>query len=119
MSSHAYTLVGCFEYKGNKLVKIRNPHGQGEWQGAWSDNDRNWTKDMKTKCEFGQEGDDGTFYMSLSDFHSNFGITTICKVRDNFAFQSVKVTPSEEGVWIKFTIDSSGEGHVSVIQQNP
>ena len=39
VSSHAYTLVGCFEYKGNKLVKIRNPHGQGEWQGAWSDND--------------------------------------------------------------------------------
>lgn len=54
MNSHAYTLVGCFEYKNLRLVKIRNPHGEREWAGEWNDNDTKWTKDMKQKVEFGQ-----------------------------------------------------------------
>lgn len=27
-----------------RMVKIRNPHGQGEWQGAWSDRSPLWEK---------------------------------------------------------------------------
>ena len=68
VNSHAYTLYGCYEYKGKRLVKIRNPHGEGEWNGDWSDGDSKWTNDMKKNCEFGQDGDDGTFYMSITDF---------------------------------------------------
>ena len=50
--SHAYTLIGAYEYKGTRLVKIRNPHGSGEWTGDWNDNDLKWTNDMKSKCKF-------------------------------------------------------------------
>lgn len=57
--------------------------------------------------------------MTIEDFHKYFALSTICKVRDNYAFQSVKITPNPEGSWIKFTIEESGEGHVSVIQPNP
>lgn len=71
---------------------------------------------MKQKVEFGQQGDDGTFYMSCDDFKTYFGLTTICKVNDNFAFQSVRVAPSGDGNWVKFTIENPGEGHIQVIQ---
>ena len=42
MSRHAYTLVGvAVTQAGNKLLRIRNPHGKGnsEWQGKWSRSD--------------------------------------------------------------------------------
>lgn len=52
--SHAYSLLGVYEVvndgewrraskysKGKKerLVKLRNPWGKGEWNGDWSDHD--------------------------------------------------------------------------------
>lgn len=59
--SHAYSLLGVYElvYENNnyrrlhsyerrkykkieKLIKLRNPWGKGEWKGKWSDHDKNW-----------------------------------------------------------------------------
>lgn len=34
---HAYSLLRAEEVDGLKLVQVRNPHGQGEWTGDWSD----------------------------------------------------------------------------------
>lgn len=34
---HAYSILETREVKGERLVKIRNPWGHSEWQGAWSD----------------------------------------------------------------------------------
>ena len=42
-TNHAYTLIGAYHTGGHRLVKIRNPWGQFEWNKAWNDNDRNWT----------------------------------------------------------------------------
>ena len=35
--------------KGKKcvLVKLRNPHGSGEWNGKWSDKSDEWTPELK------------------------------------------------------------------------
>jgi len=70
---------------------------------------------MKTKCEFQSTGDDGTFYMPIKDYKTYFEETTICKVWDSYVSQTIKITPIEEGNWVKFSIDSSEEGFVSVI----
>ena len=56
--SHAYSLLAVYEliYENNgwrrriggekgkieKLVKLRNPWGKGEWNGKWSDHDKRW-----------------------------------------------------------------------------
>eukprot|EP00961_Rhodomonas_salina_P023356 313668-Rhodomonas_salina.2 len=49
---------------------------QLEWNGAWSDKDtRNWTPALKTEMNFTDE-DDGTFFMSISDFMKRFTTLT-------------------------------------------
>jgi calpain-15 len=44
---HAYSVISAMEYKGVKLLKIRNPWGQFEWDGDWSDHSSLWTDEMK------------------------------------------------------------------------
>ena len=29
-----------------RLVKLRNPHGMGEWNGKWSDKSDAWTPEL-------------------------------------------------------------------------
>ena len=39
IAKHAYTIFGVYENKDlgiPRLVKLRNPHGRGEWTGPWS-----------------------------------------------------------------------------------
>ena len=46
IGGHAYTLISCHELvvqdQKVRLVKIRNPWGDHEWKGAWSDNSDLW-----------------------------------------------------------------------------
>ena len=32
---------------GEKLIKMRNPWGYGEWKGDWSDDSSKWTSALK------------------------------------------------------------------------
>lgn len=46
-SGHEYSLIGCYEVFYNdgaiqQLVKIRNPWGEGEYNGDWSDKSEKW-----------------------------------------------------------------------------
>ena len=50
-----------------KLIKLRNPWGDFEWTGDWSDQSANWTPELKSELNFTDE-DDGMFWMSFVDF---------------------------------------------------
>ena len=51
---------------------MRNPWGNFEWHGDWSDRDTiNWTSELKSKLDF-QNKNDGSFWMSWNDFFYNF-----------------------------------------------
>lgn len=43
ISGHAYSVISYHEGAGYSLVKLRNPWGQGEWNGDWSDKSDKWT----------------------------------------------------------------------------
>lgn len=67
---HAYSLLLVIELDDNKLIKLRNPHGQGgqEWKGDWSDKSPLWTQRLKALAgkEYSDK-DDGSFFISLND----------------------------------------------------
>ena len=40
---HAYSVMDAREIDGKRLLKVRNPWGESEWTGAWSDGSEEWT----------------------------------------------------------------------------
>lgn len=68
VSGHAYTMLGVHTYKGERLVKCRNPWGQEEYKGPWGDQDtRKWTAEAK-KALGHERKNDGTFFVPYSTF---------------------------------------------------
>ena len=64
VAGHAYSLLEIieFDHQGEevRLLRLRNPWGQGEWEGDWSDKSPLWTSALRKKYNVKIE-DDGTF----------------------------------------------------------
>uniref|UniRef100_A0A8C8JU06 calpain-2 n=1 Tax=Oncorhynchus tshawytscha TaxID=74940 RepID=A0A8C8JU06_ONCTS len=73
------SLLGCsIDCSG---VLIRNPWGQVEWTGAWSDDSREWDgvrPEEKSKLDHSAE--DGEFWMAYSDFLRQYSKLEICNL---------------------------------------
>uniref|UniRef100_A0A8C6JRF6 Uncharacterized protein n=1 Tax=Melopsittacus undulatus TaxID=13146 RepID=A0A8C6JRF6_MELUD len=85
VKGHAYSVTGAEEvyYRGRleKLVRLRNPWGEVEWTGAWSDNAPEWNYiDPKQKQALDKQVDDGEFWMAFSDFQRQFTRLEICNL---------------------------------------
>ncbi|KAJ6589384.1 hypothetical protein B0H19DRAFT_1248929 [Mycena capillaripes] len=77
--NHAYSVLRTIEYTGKSGIKkrflvLRNPCGQAEWNGPWSDGSSNWTPEwMEALPLLGHVfGDPGKFIMEYKDFLSCF-----------------------------------------------
>ncbi|XP_072562419.1 calpain-1 catalytic subunit-like [Paramormyrops kingsleyae] len=85
VKGHAYSITGVDEvaYKGTptKLIRIRNPWGEVEWTGPWSDNSREWSGiDPSVRSRLHNRSEDGEFWMSFSDFMREFSRLEICNL---------------------------------------
>ncbi|MCJ1402545.1 hypothetical protein MMC11_005765 [Xylographa trunciseda] len=66
VAMHAYSIMEARELNGERLVKIRNPWGKTEWQGAWSDGSSEWTPEWMQALNH-RFGNDGIFWISYKD----------------------------------------------------
>uniref|UniRef100_A0AAY4E4U3 Calpain 2, (m/II) large subunit a n=1 Tax=Denticeps clupeoides TaxID=299321 RepID=A0AAY4E4U3_9TELE len=94
VKGHAYSLTGAIEvnYRGRKekLVRVRNPWGQVEWTGAWSDSSSEWNSVDPSDRE-NVKADDGEFWMSYTDFIRHYSRLEICTLTpDTLSSDSVK-----------------------------
>ena len=55
-------VLNAEEIDGIRLLRVRNPWGNHEWKGRWSDGSREWTKELLKHFDY-TFADDGTFYM--------------------------------------------------------
>ncbi|KAI5460707.1 hypothetical protein BGZ63DRAFT_357632 [Mariannaea sp. PMI_226] len=67
IENHEYSIQKAVEIDGQRLLRLKNPWGKGEWQGAWSDGSKEWTPEWLTKLDH-RFGDDGDFWISYEDF---------------------------------------------------
>ena len=121
IAGHAYSILDVFEIpkarskkprKTSRLLRIRNPWGNYEWNGKWCDNSeevmknkeriekvlKEKYKDTNEKIDFTQ--DDGAFLMRFSDFRKIFNNIFFCQ----------NLPPSYIGVrfYDKWTKNNSG-----------
>ncbi|KAF9009892.1 hypothetical protein BDQ17DRAFT_1299500 [Cyathus striatus] len=70
MGGHAYSVLRAVECRGKRFVVVRNPWGDTEWTGPWSDGSKEWKgKWLEVLPELGHVfGDDGQFVMEYKDF---------------------------------------------------
>ncbi|EHH50512.1 hypothetical protein EGM_01356, partial [Macaca fascicularis] len=85
VKSHAYSVTGVEEvdFQGHpeRLIRLRNPWGEVEWSGAWSDDAPEWNHiDPQRKEELDKKVEDGEFWMSFSDFVRQFSRLEICNL---------------------------------------
>ncbi|KAB1277298.1 Calpain-3 [Camelus dromedarius] len=110
VKGHAYSVTGLEEalFQGEKvkLVRLRNPWGQVEWNGSWSDSWKDWSfvdKDEKARLEH-QVTEDGEFWMSYDDFIYHFTKLEICNLTAD-ALESDKLqtwtVSVNEGRWVR------------------
>ncbi|EAX95710.1 Clan CA, family C2, calpain-like cysteine peptidase [Trichomonas vaginalis G3] len=73
VQGHAYSVLQAVEVKGFQLLQLRNPWGDSEWNGDWSDKSPLWTKHPDIAKQLGHtDVDDGMFWITFKDFCANY-----------------------------------------------
>uniref|UniRef100_A0A8C3TBA7 Calpain 12 n=1 Tax=Chelydra serpentina TaxID=8475 RepID=A0A8C3TBA7_CHESE len=78
---HAYSVTLDHGGKKLKLLRLRNPWGQVEWNGRWSDHSPLWAGlDPQLQKSMQVRKEDGEFWMQLADFLRYFDALEICSL---------------------------------------
>ncbi|CAI2382511.1 unnamed protein product [Moneuplotes crassus] len=100
VSGHVYSIIRVREGLGVKLLNIRNPWGEFEWNGAWGNESEEWTEEMKEEFDPILGANDGSFWMCLEDFMMKFNDIAICKIQNydeiRFKGKFLKVKSKDE-----------------------
>ncbi|XP_006136645.2 calpain-1 catalytic subunit [Pelodiscus sinensis] len=85
VKGHAYSVTGAkqinFRGQSVNLIRMRNPWGEVEWTGSWSDNSSEWNVvDPSVGQQLRIKMEDGEFWMSFQDFLREFSRLEICNL---------------------------------------
>uniref|UniRef100_A0A158Q8T4 Calpain catalytic domain-containing protein n=1 Tax=Elaeophora elaphi TaxID=1147741 RepID=A0A158Q8T4_9BILA len=112
VKGHAYSITGMKMVNGPRgnipLLRIRNPWGnEQEWNGAWSDNSKEWTYiSQQQRNEMGLVfAHDGEFWMSFNDFVRYFEKMEICNLGPEVMDEVYQMTgvQSSQNAWATYT----------------
>ena len=125
---HAYAVLQALEIDTGKavekVVKLRNPWGNFEYSGDWSDYSSKWTDELKEKYEFNKKND-GIFFMAYDDFMQYFISLGISKLHEDYIVSNIKIN-KEKNIkcqLIKVKAKNSGNkkiySYLQLYEKNP
>ncbi|XP_066509206.1 calpain-2 catalytic subunit-like [Hoplias malabaricus] len=125
VKGHAYSLTAATEvqYCGRleKLVRMRNPWGQVEWTGAWSDGSSEWNS-VDPSERPNANAEDGEFWMSFSEFMQQYSRVEICTLTPD-AITSEAVRPwsvcNHTGTWRRGSTAGGCRNNPNTFWMNP
>jgi len=101
----------------DNILKIKNPWGKNEWIGDWSDYSNLWRDDLKLKLNYNPQ--DNCFYMNFKDFKHYFSKIQICKVHENFDYNSIEINQKLQSYsLVKLTVAQNLNKNKNVINNN-
>lgn len=122
---HAYTLIAAKQKNGVKLFELRNPWGDYEWGGDWSDRSPLWTPAMKAFFQPSLDSHDGRFWISKADFRNYFSDIDIvyerCTMGRKWAEARLQLTTEGSdmcGKIVVLEIDKPAAGFVTLMQRD-
>jgi hypothetical protein len=121
---HAYTIITILkmEENGVRLVKLKNPWGNREFSGDWSDRSRKWTPELKKKYNYEGDKNEGIFFMSFDDFYKYFGMLDIAKLEEGYqtVFCKIKKTEALKCQLIELVGNQDNQNaYIQLYQKNP
>uniref|UniRef100_A0A8C7DRP2 Calpain 1, (mu/I) large subunit b n=1 Tax=Oncorhynchus kisutch TaxID=8019 RepID=A0A8C7DRP2_ONCKI len=127
VKGHAYSVTGLkqvdFRGRMERLIRIRNPWGQVEWTGAWSDNSSEWNAiDPTEREDMNCHMEDGEFWMPFQEFLRQFSRLEICNLTADALSddsQSFWNTIKFDGGWRKGSTAGGCRNHPNTFWINP
>ncbi|XP_061840314.1 calpain-9 [Nerophis lumbriciformis] len=128
VKGHAYSITGLQEvnYRGRKvkLIRVRNPWGQVEWNGPWSDHSKEWDYvDKAEKSRILQNStEDGEFWMDFEDFKAGYDKVEICNMTPDALTDNTKrhwEAQLFEGQWIQGSTAGGCRNFIDTFWTNP
>ncbi|XP_075875005.1 calpain-2 catalytic subunit-like [Nelusetta ayraudi] len=127
VKGHAYSVTGaeCVDHRGDmvQLIRIRNPWGQVEWNGSWSDNSSEWRYvNDDDRARLTNRSEDGEFWMSFSDFLRQYSRLEICNLTPDALsgneFKKWAETEFED-TWRRGVSAGGCRNHINTFWMNP
>ncbi|XP_031418230.1 calpain-2 catalytic subunit-like [Clupea harengus] len=106
VKGHAYSMTGAeeVEHCGEiiRLIHVRNPWGQIEWTGPWSDRGSQWQQiSDEDRGRLRHKSEDGEFWMAFSDFLQHFSVVEVCSLTPD------ALTGGRYRKWVLSTFDGN------------
>lgn len=76
--------------RNRRIIQVRNPWGNFEWNGEFSDNSSAWTEKLKQKLKV-VNAEDGLFWMPWEEFCRFFAEISILKVKPGYVNNSLHI----------------------------
>eukprot|EP00930_Biecheleria_cincta_P045548 TRINITY_DN31390_c0_g1_i2.p1 TRINITY_DN31390_c0_g1~~TRINITY_DN31390_c0_g1_i2.p1 ORF type:complete len:599 (-),score=88.24 TRINITY_DN31390_c0_g1_i2:93-1889(-) len=78
VAGHSYSVMSTCECNGFCLIKLRNPWGKSQWNGAWCDDDDMWQEHEEVAEKLDPDNlAEGCFWMEWNDFVASFNAVSI------------------------------------------